>query len=794
MQGQVAWQGFKSGDWNKAGHINVFDFIEQNYREYKGEADFLETATARTKRLWKTVQDEEERQREQDIYEAETTANADVDAFAPGFISEDDRLITGLQTDRLFKRPVMYREGIRNIRGALEAHGLRTSPEVDNEIFAIFPTHNDAVFDLYTPQVRKLRSTHILSALPDNSSRGRLIGDYRRVALYGVDYLIEQKQADSLKLADQIDAGGLNDIMQLRQEVNSQIKALKDLKSMALKYGHDLSGPATNFQEAVHWLYFAYLAACKQQDGAAMSVGRIDSFLDIYAERDLKAKIITERGIQEIIDDFVIKLRVIRFLRHPNFDEMYAGNPIWATLTLGGMLTDEDGKKRQTLVTKTSYRLIQTIKNLGPAPEPNLTVLWDDDLPKAWKEYVAKISIDTSTIQFENDRLIRQQFDSNDATIGCCVSPMVKSQKGQETCQLFGARFNLGKVLLAGLNGGLEEFSRESIFAGDPPVWAKSLLDNQAYSGVLDYDLVWADHFLPMLKFVIQEYVAALNIIHYSCDRNFYESLEMALYDTEVFRTMGFGIAGLSHVVDSLSAIKYARVEPVVEDGVIVDFVIDSDDFPRFGNNDDRADDIALKIVRTVKDELMRHYEDGKIYRQAYPTLSLLTITANVAYGAATGALPDGAWLASASSSHTDAVMHRVRAGRGPREPFAPGANPSNGKDQNGIIASMASLAKIPFADCLDGISLTITVVPQALASTEKQLVEILDTMTEANLYHCNINVVDKARLLDAYENPDKYNYGTIVVRVSGYAVDFLKLPKDKQLDVINRTFHDKVN
>ncbi|MCL2371317.1 formate acetyltransferase [Candidatus Saccharibacteria bacterium] len=777
------WQGFKAGDWSEFGNVNVFDFIEHNYTEYKDHADFLESATARTKRLWKTVQDEEERQRQQNIYEAETSVNADVDAFKPGFISEDDNLIVGLQTDALFKRPVMYREGIRNIRGALEAHGLRTSPSVDNEVFALFQTHNDAVFDLYTPQIRKLRSSHILSALPDNSSRGRLIGDYRRVALYGIDYLMQQKQVDSLELADKIDSGALDDVMQLRQEVSSQIKALADLKVMAQRYGYDISKPATSFKEAVLWLYLSYLAACKQQDGAAMSVGRIDSFLDIYAERDLKAGKIKEREIQEIIDDFVIKLRVIRFLRHPAFDEMYAGNPIWATLTLGGMLADEDGKKRKTLVTKTSYRLVQTINNLGPAPEPNLTVLWDDDLPKAWKEYIAKVSTDTSTIQFENDRLIREEFKSNDATIGCCVSPMIKSQKGKETCQLFGARFNLGKVFLAGLNGGLEEFSGESIFVSKP-AWAQSIVANPAYSDRLEFDLVWNDHFLPMLKFVIQEYIAALNIIHYSCDRNFYESLEMALYDTEVFRTMGFGVAGLSHVVDAFSAIKHARVEPVIESGVVVDFKIDSDDFPRFGNNDDRADDIALKIVRAIKTELMRHYEDGKIYRQAFPTLSLLTITANVAYGAATGALPDGALLNGKDGE---------RVGRAPREPFAPGANPSNGQDKAGIIASMASLAKIPFADCLDGVSLTITVVPQALGNTAGQLVEILDTMTEANLYHCNVNVVSKERLLEAYENPEKFNYGTIVVRVSGYAVDFLKLPKDKQLDIINRTFHDKV-
>ncbi|MFV0485510.1 MAG: pyruvate formate lyase family protein [Candidatus Saccharimonadales bacterium] len=782
MENRPEWQGFELGDWSEAGTINIFDFIERNYKEYRGEADFLEKPTARTKRLWKTCQDTEQMQREQDIYEAETEVNAEVDAFAPGFISEDDNLIIGLQTDKLFKRPVMYREGIRNIRDALTAHGLSTSDKVDNEAMTMFKTHNDAVFDLYTPQIRKLRSSHILSALPDNSSRGRLIGDYRRVALYGVDYLVEQKQNDTHELADQIDDGALDDIMQLRQEVNSQIDALEDLKSMANKYGCDISKPATNFREAVQWLYFAYLAAVKQQDGAAMSVGRIDAFLDCYAERDLKAGTVTEKELQEIIDDFVIKLRVVRFLRHPQFDIMYAGNPIWATLTLGGMIADEDNQKKKALVTKTSFRIMHTINNLGAAPEPNLTVLWDNDLPKSWKKFTSQISIETSTVQFENDRLIRAQFESCDTTIGCCVSPMVKSQKGKETCQLFGARFNLGKVFLAGLNGGLEEFSHESIFV-KPPVWAQSILDNPEYDGVLDYDLVWNDHLLPMLKFVVKEYIAALNIIHYSCDRNFYESLEMALYDTDVFRTMGFGVAGLSHVADSLSAIKYAKVEPIVDDGVIVDFKVDNNSFPRFGNNDDRADEIAQKLVKTIKDELMKYYEEGKIYRKAFPTLSLLTITANVAYGAQTGALPDGAMLDGVEDD---------RVGRSAREPFAPGANPSNGQDKEGVIASMASLAKIPFADCLDGISLTITIVPQVLGNSIMQLAEILDSMTEAGLYHCNINVVTKERLLDAYENPEKYNYGTIVVRISGYAVDFLKLSKASQLDIINRTFHER--
>lgn len=778
MSEKSKWQDFNLGEWSKSDKVNVFDFIRLNYKEYKGESDFLEGPTDRTEQLWKTVQDEEEHQRKENVYEVEVDVNAEVDAFEPGFISRDDNLIVGLQTDKLFKRPVMYREGIRNIRGALQAHGLETSKKIDNEALAMFKTHNDAVYDLYTPQIRKLRKSHILSALPDNSSRGRLIGDYRRVALYGVDHLITQKKNDLAKLAREIDNGALNETMQLHQEVNSQIVALEDLKSMAKKYGYDISEPATNFREAVQWLYLAYLAATKQQDGAAMSVGRIDAFLDCYAERDLRNETITEKEVQEIIDDFVIKLRVIRFLRHPNFDEMYAGNPIWATLTLGGMLDDST-----SLVTKTAFRILQTINNLGPAPEPNLTVFWDDKLPKPWKKFAAKVAIDSSTIQFENDRLIREEFESCDTTIGCCVSPMVKSKEGKETCQLFGARFNLGKVLLAGINGGTEELSRESIFA-EKPDWAKSVLDNPKYSGALDYDTVWKDHFLPMLKFVVQEYIAALNIIHYSCDQNFYESLEMALYDTEVFRTMGFGIAGLSHVVDSLSAIKFSKVTPIVEDGVIVDFIVDDNDFPRFGNNDDGADNIAKDVVNVIYNELMKHYKAGGIYREAYPTLSILTITANVAYGAKTGVLPDGAFLGDENGE---------RVGRAPKEPFAPGANPSNGQDKEGVIASMASLSKIPFAECLDGISLTITIVPQVLGNSPSQLVEILDTMTDAGLYHSNINVITKEKLLDAYENPDKYNYGTIVVRISGYAVDFLKLPKEAQLDIINRTFHEKV-
>ncbi|GHT82295.1 formate acetyltransferase [Actinomycetota bacterium] len=767
------WFGFAGNDWKS--HISVRDFIQSNFAEYEGGTDFLSGTTPKTDKIWKLL--------EKDYFPAEKTKRvldvekhiaADVDAFEPGFISEDDDIVVGLQTDKPLKRPIMPYEGWRSIVKALEEIGEDADPYL-TEIFTKYTrTHNDTVFALYTPRVRACRSSGILSALPDNASRGRTIGDYRRIALYGVDYLIAQKEADLQTNAEEFDAlststsvktdfHDINDTLQLREEISWQIKALNDLKSMAKKYGFDISRPAVNTKEAVQWLYFGYLGAIKQQDGAAMSVGRIDAFIDCYVQRDLHNGTFNEEQVQEIIDNFVIKLRLVRFLRMKAFDEMYTGDPIWATVTLAGMSADG-----RSMVTKTSYRLLHTLRNLGPSPEPNLTVLYSRHLPDNFKQYCAGLSIETSTIQYENDDLIRPRYN-DDTAISCCVSPVPKSD-GIESQQLFGARMNGAKGMLYGLNGGRDDLTGKQ-------VWAKGVV--RPYTGeILNFDEVWKHHFKPAIWHLTEIYVEALNCIHYSHDRYFYESLELALHDTNLARTMGCGLAGLSHIVDSLSAIKYAKVTPIRDvTGLITDFEVYGE-YPTFGNDDDRADEIAKAVVSEVDRALRAQV----MYRNATPTLSLLTITANVEYGKKTGNMPDGR-----------------RSG----EPFAPGANPSNGVDQEGVIASMASVGKLPFDECRDGISLTTTIVPTALGPTlEKQtqmLVHIMDKMFagvangeyETKLYHSNINVLTKELLEEAFENPDDPKFNNLCVRISGYCVLWTKLTTEQRLDILNRTFHE---
>ncbi|MDR2508772.1 MAG: formate acetyltransferase [Candidatus Ancillula sp.] len=766
------WAGFSGESWKAA--IDVRSFIHANFTPYLESSDFLAGATPKTTSIWQKLEEEFfPLEKERRVYKVEKHIAADVDEFEPGYISDADDVVVGLQTDEPLKRPIMPYEGWRSIVKALEEIGEEPDAHLE-EIFTKYArTHNDTVFALYTPRVKACRSSGILSALPDNASRGRTIGDYRRVALYGVDFLIQTKEQNLLENAKELDdfstskAGSLgahdiNDLMQLREEINWQIKALKSLKQMAKRYGFDISAPAKNTKEAVQWLYFGYLGAIKQQDGAAMSVGKIDSFIDCYASRDLENGTFDETQIQEIIDNFVIKLRLVRFLRMKAFDEMYTGDPIWATVTIAGMSDDS-----RPMVTKTSYRLLHTLRNLGPSPEPNLTVLYSKSLPAAFKEYCAELSIETSTIQYENDDLIRPRYN-DDTAIACCVSPVPKSE-GKESQQLFGARMNGAKAFLYGLNGGRDDLTGKQVFAKE----VVSAFDGD----ILDFDTVWEQHFLRAIWHLTEIYVEALNCIHYSHDRYFYESLELALHDTKLGRTMGCGLAGLSHIVDSLSAIKYAKVKPIRDEtGLIVDFEVEGD-FPAYGNDDDRADDIARMVVEEVNRALHKQV----MYRNATPTLSLLTITANVEYGKKTGNMPDGR-----------------RSGA----PFAPGANPSNGVDHEGIIASMASVGKLPFDDCRDGISLTTTIVPQALGETldvqKGILVKIMDRMFNGSdegegipqLYHSNINVLTKAMLEEAYKDPDNPKFNNLCIRISGYCVLWSRLTTEQRLDILNRTFH----
>ena len=679
---QKAWEGFVKGNW--CDEIDVRDFIQLNYTPYEGDASFLAGPTEKTMRVWNTLEEKYlSEERKVRILDVDTDTPADIDAFKPGYICEDDNVIVGLQTDAPLKRAMMPNGGWRMVETAIHEAGKEYNPEVKKIFTQYRKTHNDAVFDIYTPRIRAARSSHIITGLPDAYGRGRIIGDYRRVALYGVDHLITEKQKDKDRYADQPFS---EHWARYREEHSEQIKALKKLKNLAASYGYDISGPATNAHEAVQWTYFGYLASVKSQDGAAMSIGRLSGFFDIYFERDLKNGTLDESGAQEIIDALVIKLRITRFLRTIAYDQIFSGDPYWATWSDAGF--GDDGR---TLVTKTSFRLLQTLVNLGPAPEPNITIFWDENLPRGYKEFCARISIETSSIQYESDPQIRAHW-GDDAAIACCVSPM----KVGKQMQFFGARVNAAKALLYAINGGRDEMTGKQVMEGYEPVQG---------DGPLDFDDVWK-RYEEMLDWVVGTYVEALNIIHYCHDRYAYEAIEMALHDAEIVRTMGCGIAGLSIVADSLAAIKYAKVYPIRDEtGLVVDYRTEGD-FPTYGNDDDRADDIAATVVHTVMDKIRAI----PMYRDAIPTQSVLTITSNVVYGKATGSFPSG---------HEKGT------------PFAPGANPENGIDTHGMVASMLSVGKLDYNDALDGISLTNTITPQGLGRSKEEqiqnLVGILD-------------------------------------------------------------------
>ena len=679
---QKAWEGFVKGNW--CDEIDVRDFIQLNYTPYEGDASFLAGPTEKTLRVWNTLEEKYlSEERKVRILDVDTDTPADIDAFKPGYICEDDNVIVGLQTDAPLKRAMMPNGGWRMVETAIHEAGKEYNPEVKKIFTQYRKTHNDAVFDIYTPRIRAARSSHIITGLPDAYGRGRIIGDYRRVALYGVDHLIAEKQKDKDRYADQPFS---EHWARYREEHSEQIKALKKLKNLAASYGYDISGPATNAHEAVQWTYFGYLASVKSQDGAAMSIGRLSGFFDCYFERDLKNGTLDESGAQEIIDALVIKLRITRFLRTIAYDQIFSGDPYWATWSDAGF--GDDGR---TLVTKTSFRLLQTLVNLGPAPEPNITIFWDENLPRGYKEFCARISIETSSIQYESDPQIRAHW-GDDAAIACCVSPM---RVGKQM-QFFGARVNAAKALLYAINGGRDEMSGKQVMEGYEPVQG---------DGPLDFDDVWK-RYEEMLDWVVGTYVEALNIIHYCHDRYAYEAIEMALHDSEIIRTMGCGIAGLSIVADSLAAIKYAKVYPIRDEtGLVVDYRTEGD-FPTYGNDDDRADDIAATVVHTVMDKIRAI----PMYRDAIPTQSVLTITSNVVYGKATGSFPSG---------------HQKGT------PFAPGANPENGIDTHGMVASMLSVGKLDYNDALDGISLTNTITPQGLGRSKEEqiqnLVGILD-------------------------------------------------------------------
>ncbi|PSJ32294.1 formate acetyltransferase [Peptostreptococcus russellii] len=741
----TAWNGFKNGKWSE--NVDVHDFIDLNYTPYEGDSRFLEGATENTEKLWEEVSELFKKERENGgMLDVDVDTISQIDAYAPGYIDKDREKIVGLQTDAPLKRAVMPFGGIRTVENSCEAYGYKLNPEIE-EIFTKYrKTHNQGVFDVYNDEMRAARKSGIITGLPDAYGRGRIIGDYRRVALYGVDFLIEKKNEEKLSLADK---PMTEEVIRLREELTEQIVALKKLKNMANSYGYDISKPAKNAQEAVQWLYFAYLGAIKDQNGAAMSIGRISTFLDIYFERDLKNGVITEKDAQEIMDHFVMKLRMVKFLRTPEYNELFSGDPTWVTESIGGM--NADGR---TYVTKNSYRMLNTLYTLGPSPEPNLTVLWSTKLPKEFKDFCSKVSIDTSSVQYENDDLM-QKFTGDDYGIACCVSAM---RIGKQM-QFFGARVNLAKTLLYALNGGIDEKSGAQIAPKMDPI----------KGDLLNYEEV-NERFEKYSEWLAGLYVNTLNVIHYMHDKYSYESLEMALHDMEILRTMACGIAGLSVCADSLSAIKYAKVKPIRnEEGVIVDFETEGD-FPKYGNNDDRVDQIAVDIVSGFMDKIRKH----KTYRDAVHTQSVLTITSNVVYGKKTGNTPDG---------------------RKSGEPFAPGANPMHGRDSNGALASLSSVAKIPYEEAQDGISNTFSIVPKALGKSEEDRMSNLSAMMDGyfmqKAQHLNVNVFDKETLLDAMERPEEYPQLTI--RVSGYAVNFIKLTREQQLDVINRTFHDKM-
>lgn len=743
---QEAWKGFKEGTW--CNEINVRDFIKSNYTPYDGDESFLNGPTEKTKRVLKVYEDMCKEEVKKHVIDIDVDTPAGINAFKPGYISEDDNVIVGLQTDKLGKRSIVPKGGIKMVYQELEAYGYKMNPELEKFISKtnLVKTHNDGVFDAYTKEIRTARHVKLLTGLPDAYGRGRIIGDYRRIALYGIDYLMEQKKNDwdNMKITTMDD-----ETIRLREEISMQYRALKEIKDMAATYGYNISKPATNGKEAVQWTYFGYLAAIKENNGAAMSLGRVDAFFDIYFERDLKNKTLTEEEIQEIIDQFVIKLRAARHLRTPEYDELFSGDPTWVTCSLGGVTTE--GK---SMVNKTSYRIVHTLENLESAPEPNMTILWAEKLPLSWKKYCSKISIATDSIQYENDDVMRPSM-GDDYAIACCVSAM---RVGKDM-QFFGARCNLAKTLLYSINGGIDEVKRQLVIPG-----FEKMTDE-----VLDYEKVKKSYF-KMMHEVARIYSDAMNIIHYMHDKYAYEAGQMALHDTYVNRLMAYGVAGFSVAVDSLSAIKYAKVKPIRdEEGIAIDFEIEGD-YPKYGNDDDRVDEIGKEILDQFYKELSSH----QCYRNAKPTLSVLTITSNVVYGANTGATPDGR-----------------KAGI----PFAPGANPMHGRDQNGAIASLNSVAKLDWANCCrDGISNTFSIIPNALGQTEDErienLVNLMDGYFSQGAHHLNVNVLNRDTLIDAMNHPDKYPLLTI--RVSGYAVRFNKLTKKQQQEVISRTFHEK--
>ncbi len=735
-----AWRGFKPGLWQR--DINVRWFLQQNYTPYDGDDSFLAPATERTKRIWKKLEDLFVEERKKSVLDVSLIPSS-ITAHAPGYIDKDNEVIVGLQTDAPLKRAIMPNGGWRMVLTSLKTYGYEAPAAVAETFSKYRKTHNEGVFDAYTADIRACRSSHILTGLPDAYGRGRIIGDYRRVPLYGVARLIKQKEREKAALDSEMST---ESIIRDREELSEQIRALSELRDMAKNYGFDISGPARNAKEAVQWLYFAYLAAVKEQNGAAMSLGRTSTFLDIYFERDLKEGALTESQAQEIIDDFVIKLRIVRFLRTPEYDELFAGDPTWVTESIAGM--GDDGRP---LVTKTSFRFLHTLYNLGPAPEPNLTIWYSPRLPDSFRKFAAKVAIDTSALQFESDSLMRTAW-GDDGAIACCVSPMLMGKQ----MQFFGARANLAKCLLYAINGGRDEISGKQVGPKVDPV----------KGDYLEFDDV-AAKFEGMMEWLAEVYVNAMNVIHYMHDKYSYERIEMALHDYAPVRTMAFGIAGLSVVADSLSAMRYARVKVIRDEtGLVVDYQTEGE-FPMFGNNDNRVDQLAATVVSMFMTKLRKH----PTYRNAIHTQSVLTITSNVVYGKSTGHTPDG---------------------RRKGEPFGPGANPMHGRDKHGIMASAASVSKIPYRDAADGISLTSSMVPEGLGRTAEDqvtnLVGVLDAFFGASGYHMNVNVLNRTMLMDAMEHPEKYP--SLTIRVSGYAVNFVRLTREQQMDVINRTFH----
>ena len=740
------WKDFNTnGNWTK--EIDVRDFIQRNYTPYEGDDSFLAGATPKTEKLWNKVLDLYEKERKNGgVLDADTKTPSTINGYEAGYIDKKLEEIVGLQTDAPLKRAIMPNGGIRIVEKSCEAYGLKLDEETAKIYKTMRRTHNDGVFAVYTPDIRAARSSHLLTGLPDGYGRGRIIGDYRRVALYGIDKLIEEKKKD-LETYD-VDEF-TSEVIRHREEMYDQIVALEDLKKMAAKYECDISKPASNAKEAIQWLYFGYLGAVKDQNGAAMSIGRTSTFLDIYIERDLKNGTLTEELAQELMDHFVMKLRMVRFLRAPEYNELFSGDPVWVTESIGGM-----GVDGRTMVTKNSFRVLHTLQTLGPAPEPNLTVLWSKNLPKGFKDFCAKTSIETSAIQYENDDMMRASL-GDDYGIACCVSPM---RIGKQM-QFFGARANLAKTLLYAINGGRDENSGKQVGPKTRPITSE----------YLDYDEVM-EKFDDMMEYVAKIYIKALNAIHYMHDKYSYEALEFALHDKNIYRTMACGIAGLSVVADSLSAIKYAKVKTIRnEDGLVVNYEVEGD-FPKYGNDDDRVDSIAIDVVKTFLRKLQKH----QIYRNATPTLSILTITSNVVYGKNTGNTPDG----------RDAGV-----------PFGPGANPLYGRDTHGAVAVMNTIAKLPFEYASDGISYTFAITPKTLGTNEdtqiNNLVGLLDGYFMQTGHHINVNVFNRELLLDAMDHPEKYPQLTI--RVSGYAVNFIKLTREQQLDVINRTIHEKI-